>query len=212
MGRLPAPPRPSANGLRSLEQAAIDQQAVLRIHQQLVAGAGDALGGTVMENLRVGHRSILQLKISIALRARHSAPFPLSGKRFDCHHLRESINASAYAMERSLEPDANQDDIYASTANGKKSALPKVPTSWRKSISRQAATKTASLSGPALEGSIKSLPGSLRNALYTGHSARTVGLGDCGEKHRRPTEQGSAMKLRARIVPSGKRITSLDRA
>lgn len=41
---------PIGGGLRSLEQAAIDQQAVLRIHEQLMAGAGDAVGGAVMEN------------------------------------------------------------------------------------------------------------------------------------------------------------------
>jgi len=55
--------RPSGSGLalarcfRSLVQAAADQQAVLGIHKQLMAGAGHAIFGAMEEDIGVAHAS-----------------------------------------------------------------------------------------------------------------------------------------------------------
>ncbi|MCY1366305.1 hypothetical protein D9M69_531970 [compost metagenome] len=46
---------PIGGGFRALEKAAIHQQAVLVIHQQLMAGAGYAVGGAVVLDVRVTH-------------------------------------------------------------------------------------------------------------------------------------------------------------
>lgn len=42
-------------GFRALEQAAVDQPAVLGAHQQLMAGAGHAVFGAVVEDVGVVH-------------------------------------------------------------------------------------------------------------------------------------------------------------
>src|SRR5690606_39486875 len=40
-------------GFFALEQAAVDEQAVLLVHAQLMAGAGDAVPGTMVDDLGV---------------------------------------------------------------------------------------------------------------------------------------------------------------
>src|SRR5690606_1551421 len=49
------------SGFRALEQAAVDQQAVLVVHVELMAGASDAFPGAVVVDMRVQHGGVSPL-------------------------------------------------------------------------------------------------------------------------------------------------------